>query len=121
MAQQLTDVIAERMLEARQPGSDTVTEVRVLVGRPFPDPAPDGDWICPVQILGVGDEKIADVYGIDAIQALMLALRKAGIDLAAAGRRGLELRWLDGLADLGFPPPSRRARPDVFGLKADEH
>lgn len=102
MVQQLTDVIAERVLEARKPGSDAVTEVRVRVGRPIPEPDPDGDWICPVQIVGLGDGEVASVYGIDAIQALLLALQKVGSDLAAAGRSGVELSWLEG-PDPGFP------------------
>jgi hypothetical protein len=104
MAQQLTDVIAERMLVARKPGSDAVAEIWVRVGRPYPDTDPDGDWICPIQILGLGAEEVANVYGIDAVQALTLALQKAGIDLAAGVRSGLDLRWLDG-SDLGFPLP----------------
>lgn len=102
MVQRLTDVIAERALEARKPGSDSVTEVRVRIGRPIPEPDSDGDWICPIQIVGLGDEEVANVYGIDAVQALLLALQKVGSDLAAAGRSGVELSWLEG-PDLGFP------------------
>ena len=102
MARQLTDVIAERTLELKKPGSNAVTEVRVRIGRPIQDPEPDNDWICPVQIVGLGDEQIADVYGIDGVQALLLGLQKVGIDLAAAARAGMELRWLGG-PDLGFP------------------
>lgn len=110
MVQQLEDVIAERTLEAGKPGTDGAKEIRVRLGRPFSDPDPEGDWICPVQILGLGDEEIANVYGIDAIQALTLALQKVGIDLAAATRSGLELRWLEG-SDLGFSLPGERPPP----------
>ncbi|HEX8242156.1 MAG TPA: hypothetical protein VF541_01625 [Longimicrobium sp.] len=102
MAQQLTDVIAERTLELMKPGSDAAAEVRVRVGRPFKDPDPEGDWICPVQILGIGDEEVTDIYGIDAIQALILGLQIIGTQLAAAARSGLELRWFES-PDLGFP------------------
>jgi hypothetical protein len=101
MARQLTDVIAERTLGLVKPGHEAVTDVRVRVGRPFSDP--QGDWICPVQIIGIGDEEVAEIYGIDAIQALILGLQIIGTQLAAAARSGLDLRWYEGSPDLGFP------------------
>src|SRR5512140_3895925 len=100
MAQDITDIIAERRLSAKHPGSDVATEVIVRLGRPRE--AADVDWICPVQILGLGAGEVSGVYGADAVQALMLALRKAGIDLEAARRSGIELRWLEQL-EHGFP------------------
>jgi hypothetical protein len=102
MAEQLTDVIGERTLEARMPDSDAVMEIRVRIGRPYAHPDPDWDWVCPIQILGLADEAVRNVYGIDAIQALTLALQMVGINLAAAARGG-ELRWL-GRSDLGASP-----------------
>lgn len=107
MAEELTDLIGERILKAWKPGSDAAMEIRVRIGRPYPDPRPEWDWICPVQILGLGDEAVRNVYGIDAIQALTLALQKVAIDLTAAARGGLELHWPDG-PDLGFPLPNER-------------
>lgn len=108
MAQRLVDVIAERTLEATDPGSGATREIRVRIGRPYADS--DEDWICPVQILGIGNEEVATVYGVDAIQALTLALQKAGSDLSAVARGNLQVRWLEG-SDLGFPLPHERPPP----------
>jgi uncharacterized protein DUF6968 len=122
MAEQFADVIAERILEARRPGSEAVTEVRARIGRPLRHPDPEGDWICPVQILGLGDEEVRQVYGIDAVQAITLALQMIEIDLGAAMREGVELRWLDS-SEFGLPPlhPLRLEPPEAdFRLGADE-
>lgn len=64
------------------------------------------DCYCPVQISGLGDDRIISVGGIDAIQAFELALLHIGASLyySDAAKAG-KLSWDAGQApgDLGFP------------------
>ena len=55
-------------------------EVVVALGHPYP--TSEGDWACPVEIDGLHGE-LADIHGIDALQALCLAIRLVGERLAA--------------------------------------
>ena len=72
MKVELGSVIAERRL--RVTGRPEL-DVRVRIGtpRPFPD-APHNDYYCPYQIVGLGSAKVRYAGGVDAIQALELAL-----------------------------------------------
>lgn len=102
----LGEVVAERRLEWA--GGGPADGVVVRIGRPVPDPEPGGDWLCPVQIVGIHSGAVRAAYGVDAVQALVLALWMIDIDLRALQREtGLTLLWLD-QTDLGFllrPPP----------------
>ncbi|HEY0016553.1 MAG TPA: hypothetical protein VGC13_09555 [Longimicrobium sp.] len=100
----LGDVIAERELEV-----DGAAGAVVRIGRPTPDPAEGGDWRCPFQIVGLGDEAVHEAFGIDAVQALQLCLQMIDIHLASA-RGAREITWLGG-ADLGFFPIVNLADP----------
>ena len=106
----LGDVIAERSYEWRDArGARAVT---VRLGRPVPDPAPGGDWACPVAFRGAPrgllPRGVQPVYGIDALQALVLAVGYAQRELAGLSRAGRgDLTWLDA-PDLGLP--------DIVGL-----
>ena len=105
------EVIATRRLF--RAGDDTAGVIAVKMGKPVP--YPDGqDYYCPYQVTGLGDEKVRYAAGIDAFQAMQLALRMIGTDLyirlnrLCAGR----LRWEgDDDGDLGFPPPPARMGP----------
>jgi hypothetical protein len=98
------EVIAERELEARAPDG-TVRTVTVRIGKPHPDPAPGGDWGCPVQIVGLDDDQVIVAYGYDAVQALQLAFQMVGARLAyPRTEEPVTLTWLDD-PDLGFPVP----------------
>ncbi|MEM9694491.1 MAG: hypothetical protein AAGA56_18200 [Myxococcota bacterium] len=98
---ELEQVIAMRRL--RVGGSDDL-DVRLLIGlpRPFPDD-PNGDYLCPYQITGVGDEKVRYAAGVDALQALELALQILPVQLDVLRTQHPGLRWEDAPAgDYGF-------------------
>ena len=50
----------------------------------------DGDAYCPVQLVGIGDERIQAVWGVDRLQALQLVFRYLDALLLQHGDR---LRW----------------------------
>jgi hypothetical protein len=93
----LFDLIAERQLDGFIEGLSTSISVRI--GRPFLDPR--GDWSCPIQIIGIGDERIKSAGGVDAIQAMQLAMQLAGADLKYYAQ-STPISWL-GETHLGFP------------------
>lgn len=77
--------------------------------------ADTGDFFCAFQIAGVGDERVRLAWGVDAAQALLLAIQEAGLDLQGtpAAREG-RLIWLARGNPLGFTlpaPPLPPARP----------
>jgi hypothetical protein len=62
--------------------------VTVMVGRPVPDlETPYHDWCCPYQLRGIGDEVVRGVFGVDAMQALILALHTLPTELRALARK----------------------------------
>lgn len=98
----LSAVFAERELEARGKNAIESRPVLARIGQPEPDPEPGGDWRCPLQIVGIGDEEIFYANGVDSVQALQLGFLIMGIRLEDLCADGLELSWL-GDSDLGFP------------------
>jgi hypothetical protein len=47
----------------------------VHLGKPVVDStAPRETWMCPFQIVGMGEEPVRAIFGVDAFQALVLAL-----------------------------------------------
>lgn len=101
---EIPDPIAIRELEVRSPGGGEARRVVVRFGRPEPDPASGGDWRCPVQITGIGEDEVRYAFGVDPLQALQLALQMAGARLFAAQGRSGTITWLD-MPELGFPEP----------------
>jgi hypothetical protein len=69
--------IAERVFIRHGSGRS----VHLLIGKPVPHP--EADWICPWQIKGIGDEEVVEASGIDAVQALSVALAMATVRLEA--------------------------------------
>jgi hypothetical protein len=105
MLDSLGDVIATRELVVRTQSHVTV---RVMMGKPqLWEGGPDS--LCPVLIVGAGDEKIRCAAGVDAFQSIELALKMISIQLRAI-RRDLELdlcRWPDDDDPyVGFPSPA---------------
>ncbi|MEU4740984.1 hypothetical protein AB0G02_11045 [Actinosynnema sp. NPDC023658] len=96
------DVVAERRLEAVSPDG-VRTPVVVSVGRPGPDPlSAHDDWRCPFRVTGLGDEVVGAAFGVDSLQALLLAVHKVRLELAArAGAESVALDWL-GHPELGL-------------------
>lgn len=83
---------------------ETTREIQVWIGKPcsFPD---GRDSYCPYQIRGLGDAKVRYAAGIDAVQALQLAMLMIASDLGSLNEScGGMLRWAgDETGNLGFP------------------
>jgi hypothetical protein len=94
-------VIAVRNLDLR--GGK---EVVVTIGMPRKTPDED-DYYCPYQITGADRSDIRYAVGVDAVQALELALRMIGADLYTSNEAlNGALSWEGGIdGDLGFPRP----------------
>ena len=71
------DTIAERVLELRTESGSF--EVRVLVGKPEPDPL--GDWTCPYEIRWGETVQGMATHGVDSMQALQLTLATLDVEL----------------------------------------
>jgi hypothetical protein len=99
-------VIATRLLSLVR-DKKTTQEITVRLGQPkhMPDTS---DYYCPYQILGIGSEKIKYAAGIDAFQAIQLAMGRIGADLWALNQEcSGQLRWEgDEHGDVGFPTPA---------------
>ena len=77
----LGEVLASRTVRF-QPAVGAAVDVVVSLGMPVSDD--DGrDWVCPFQISGIGDEPVRGVFGIDKMQALVLALHVLPTELRA--------------------------------------
>ena len=97
------ELIAARTLTI-QGVDNAASEVTVLLGKP--QQWPDHDvYFCPYQIKGAGDEKVRYAGGIDAFQALHLALSILRVELEVLNKHlGGRLRWeCDDAGALGFP------------------
>src|SRR5579862_1455768 len=93
-------VIAERRFVFYRRGKRPRSFV-VRIGRPRAWPeALHGDWMCTYQVMGLGDDKVRYVCGVDALQALLLTVHHLPVHLAARAKdeQG-ECRWL-GSGDL---------------------
>jgi len=106
MNPKLNVVIAVRQLhgESRRP-----KVVTVKLGKPRK--SKEIDWECPFSITGLGIRGIQHGRGVDAIQALYMALEGVRVQLE---RSGVRLSWSGGRAgDAGF----YRFVPKFFGPK----
>ncbi|MEY9212352.1 hypothetical protein NI17_006050 [Thermobifida halotolerans] len=103
---ELGEIVAERRLDAVSDRGER-TPVVVRIGRPLPDPhsLPEGnggDWCCPHQILGLGDDTVQASFGVDSLQALLLSVYALQLKLTErANAASVRLDWL-GLPDLGL-------------------
>jgi hypothetical protein len=92
----LSDVIAERELTSG--GGKGF----LRIGKPEPDTREGGDWRCTFgdwrctfEVVGLGDDIVQEVFGIDSMQALQLCLQVAEVVLTERSRTS-ELGWLGG-------------------------
>jgi hypothetical protein len=90
----MTEVIAVRRLSWE---GEPTREVLVSIGRPIETAGVQGEFYCPIRTTGLGnDEIVTAIFGIDACQAIELALRFIGWRLADINvKNGCRLRWLD--------------------------
>ncbi|MGW6932158.1 DUF6968 family protein [Lentzea sp. NPDC054927] len=94
----LGQIIAERQIEAVAPDGSRF-DVVVRFGAPRPDPlSSNGDWECPHQIVGLGDDAVQAAFGVDSLQALLLSVYAVRIKLAESDTT---LDWL-GMPELGL-------------------
>jgi hypothetical protein len=93
------EVIAEREFDLAHGGTEQVVLLRI--GKPVPDPEPGGDWACPIQLIGLDDDSVQLAYGVDSLQAVLLAIQLAGVLLERGPHAGEKLSWL-GQTDLGL-------------------
>lgn len=101
MAMKQHDVIAERELELRDGQGARTARIQIL--RPEVDGG-RGAFRCAYRVMGLEDEpRERFAYGVDSVQALMLCIKRIGIDLLVL-RRSYRLTWLGSDEDnLGFP------------------
>ncbi|HXX19849.1 MAG TPA: hypothetical protein VEJ46_10630 [Candidatus Acidoferrum sp.] len=97
------DVIATRELDVISDRGEA-QKVQVMMGRPrqLPDHT---DYYCPYEIKGGGFRKVMYACGVDAFQALQLAMGTIGVELDVLNKQfGGKLRWeCDAAGGLGFP------------------
>ncbi len=96
------EVIAERKLLLSKGGCvDRTVMVKLGMPRQFPDA---NGYYTPFQVTGVGSEKVRYAGGVDAIQAIQLAIQMVGAYLSTLTNEGSDLSWEAGdKGDLGFP------------------
>lgn len=83
----MTEVIAVRRLSWE--GAPN-REVCVSIGKPAESPGVTGEFYCPIQTTGLGnDEFVTAIFGIDGLQAIELALRFIGYRSADINSRNV--------------------------------
>lgn len=106
----MTETIARREYLYEGPGGTGQIVVEIGTPVPFPD-ASHGDWYCPFRIDGMGQRREGSMAGVDALQALLLAISAVKVHLQLISK-GAKLTWLDG-NDLGI---SLSASDDTAGI-----
>jgi Domain of unknown function (DUF6968) len=96
----LTDIVARRELDVR----DSDQKVIVDLARPYARPT--GEFGCPYRI-ACGQTVIQrEIFGVDAFQALQLALRMISEHLYYDQELPIgRMYWLEPEGDIGFPTP----------------
>ncbi|MCA9429461.1 MAG: hypothetical protein KC940_03025, partial [Candidatus Omnitrophica bacterium] len=94
-------IIAERQFTLSD-NPDRIITARMGMPKVFSD---NGDYCCPIQVLGAGNDRVLEVGGVDAVQAIDLALKALGARLWSMQKEsGGKIVWLDeGNWDLGLP------------------
>ena len=78
---------------------------REVACRFFRPQADRGDFYCRYEIEWPGGARSRKIYGVDEVQALLLAMQTAHVDLLAARENdGRQVSWLDE-RKLGLPIP----------------
>lgn len=99
---QLKDVGVQIAIRELQANGRKIT---VVIGKP--EMFPDGvNFYCPYQIVGIGNERVRYSGGVDAVQALQLAMKMIGAELYTSQEaQSKQLSWVDDTGNLGFPVP----------------
>jgi hypothetical protein len=93
-------IIAERIVMLREAAIDRAVPIRIFA----PRAEPEGHWTCRYEIGWPHGVKAHDVGGVDAVQALLLALSTVGVELytSDAHKEG-RLRFERESSGYGFP------------------
>ncbi len=104
------ELIAERTLILEQRGKRR-KKIIVRLGKPRIFPEGNPDYFCPFQILGLGEDEVRCVAGVDAFQAIQLVLIGIAAELHFHFRRkfGEALYWFEKGDNLGFAEPAQDA------------
>lgn len=94
-------MLLTRTLEYTPPGAAAPSRIEVTIGAPEPDPLPGGDCRVHVEIAGFAEPYARHFFGVDPIQALLLALGTVPDVIASLAGPGARVTWL-GAEDLGF-------------------
>jgi hypothetical protein len=97
-----TSIVTRKYFRAGDRQKTPIVEVEI--GKPEPSPFAAGEFICAFRISEGGNTKLESTFGIDEMQALLLALSavKSQLSLLNQNLNG-SLRWLgDENGDLGF-------------------
>jgi len=109
------DVIASRSLELQQ-DDGTSSPVVVRIGRPLPEA---GDYRCEYEIEGLSAARSLHIRGVDAVQALWLALVGAGVALRSSDEGEAGRIRFRGEADLFFPNAEQLTEPRWHSFVVD--
>jgi hypothetical protein len=93
--------VLTRTLEYKRPGIEKPRKITVSVSAPEPDPLPRGDYRVLLTIKGFGKTYKRYHYGVDPLQAFLLALRIVPEDIRCLAEPDSRVTWL-GSDDLGF-------------------
>jgi uncharacterized protein DUF6968 len=95
-------LIATRKLDARIQGHDTAVQIRI-----FQPVCENEAWTCEYEIDWPSGAKSGRAVGVDAIQAILLALQKVGVTLYTSDyHKNGQLSWPSSGSGYGFPVPS---------------
>jgi hypothetical protein len=112
MANVISNPVAERHFKVAE-NPDRI--IVVSIGIPTPDPDPAGDWRCAFHVEGIESGGPFDAHGVDALQAMLLAIEASRTVLDASG---LTLSWMGGesnntgiphMIPLSLPAATRRS------------
>ena len=111
---ELGEVIAERAITFKA-NAGWSRDVVVRLGRPMADGSHGNrNWMCPYQVAGLGRDRVMAIYGVDAMQALLLAIHTIPAELAAYMRDpGGVFLYFDAV-ETGFLLPCRNTL-DLLG------
>jgi len=98
----IKNIVAERILEFRQPGQLNATRVTVRIGAPVK--RGKDSWSVVYEIRGPGRRRVShEVWGVDSVQALHMAMANVPLDVRQIElEKGGKVTFLDS-EDLRFP------------------
>lgn len=95
------EIVCQRMLDAVGSEGEELA-IQVSIFQPLKDEVEGGDWSCTYEISGAGATLSHAMYGVDSMQALLLALKTVRGHLESLGRsKGWRISWL-GMENLGI-------------------